>query len=91
MMIKDRQILMFEVGDLDTFNYVGPFRAIRDFDQSHVTKLFLQAFYFVHDETQKPKPIHFTSWLLNNGWVENVDCVSWYLGDEELKPIEWSE
>lgn len=93
MIIKEGQFLMFDIGSFSEFNYIGPFQASKEFDQKKVYDEFMDAWRksIIYDGSA-PKPVHFTSWLIDKAYIEPLDTISWYLGDNKLEQnIIWSE
>lgn len=84
-------ILILESGEYSDKSWHGPFRVLKDFDQAEISQTFRDNWSpgpdSWRDKEDGPGRGDFLSWLVRNGYVEDLDgVVAWHIGSYEFDP-----
>lgn len=87
--LKVGELLVIETGDESGQEWHGPVRILREFSTHEVAEIFRgvpsKERYFKSDQ---PDPYAFLPWLVKEGYVEDVACLSWDIGSyTDFKPM----
>ena len=89
MKIAAGTILVLETGEYSDYTFSGPFRVLRDFDQTEVVAAHVAQWIAPNDWEKAPDTDSFMGWLSSERYIEPIDgVVSWYIGSYgRLEPV----
>jgi hypothetical protein len=82
MRIEPGTLLVIETGGLSDYMFTGPFRVLKGFDQAEIAAAF-RAQWTPDPDTRwrtVPAPGDFIPYLVREGYIEDVPCLSWHVG-----------